>query len=152
MATAGTASADTPPTTLVVRPAGGVTEGVCLDIVGGSYANAAPVQIYACNGTPTQKFIKVTAGSTIRSAATGKCLNVIGGATANGSKVDMYTCNGTGAQVWLDRGTVGQPRSLYNPQSNKCLNDPKGSLSGARIEIWDCTGSNNQLWQQSTSH
>ncbi|MFJ8754200.1 RICIN domain-containing protein [Streptomyces sp. NPDC102441] len=153
MATAGTASADTVPTPLVVRPGGGVTQGVCLDVVGGSSANGAPVQVYECNSTPAQRFIKVTAGSTIRSAATGKCLDVAGGATANGSKVDMYNCNGTGSQVWLNRQTEpGAPNIFYNPQSNKCLNDPKGSLSGGRVEIWDCTGSNNQRWQQHTSH
>ncbi|MEU8708191.1 ricin-type beta-trefoil lectin domain protein [Streptomyces sp. NPDC048565] len=147
---AATANADTRPTVLSVRPGGGTTPLACLDVVGGSTANGAPVQVYDCNDTPNQLFI-ITTENTMRSAATGKCLDVAGGATADGSKVQMYDCNGSEAQVWLQLETEpGAPTMRYNPHSNKCLNDPKGSLSGARVEIWACTGSNNQIWHQYT--
>jgi hypothetical protein len=69
-------------------------------------------------------------------------MDIDGGGTTDGTTVDLYTCNDTGAQVW-------EPQSdgaLYNPQSGKCLDDTGYGGSGTQLQIWDCTGNDNQEW------
>ena len=115
-------------------------EGLCVDVRGASTAEFTPVQVYTCNGTNAQQWTVVEAGSTLH--ALGMCMDINGGGTADGTTVDLYTCNNTGAQVW-------EPQSdgaLYNPQSNKCLDDTNWGGSGTQLQIWDCTGNANQQW------
>ncbi len=115
-------------------------EGLCVDVRGASTAEFTPVQVYTCNGTNAQQWTVVQAGSTLQ--ALGMCMDINGGGTADGTTVDLYTCNDTGAQVW-------EPQSdgaLYNPQSNKCLDDTNWGGSGTQLQIWDCTGNANQQW------
>ena len=71
------------------------------------------------------------------------CLDINGGGTADGTTVDLYTCNDTAAQVWIPQSN-GQ---LYNPQSNKCLDDTNYGGSGTQLQIWDCTANDAaQVW------
>ena len=114
-------------------------QGLCLDDRSASTALFNPVQVYTCNNTSAQQWTVVQAGSTIRDY--GLCLDINGGGTADGTTVDLYTCNGTGAQVWEP-----QNGELYNPQSNKCLDDTGYGGSGTQLQIWDCAGTSNQLW------
>ena len=115
--------------------------GLCLDDRAASTADFNPVQVYTCNGTAAQNWTVVTAGSTLQ--VFGMCADINGGGTADGTTVDLYTCNGTGAQVW-------EPQSdgaLYNPQSNKCLDDTNYGGSGTQLQIWDCTANDAaQVW------
>jgi hypothetical protein len=115
-------------------------EGLCVDVRGASTALFTPVQVYTCNGTNAQQWTVVEAGSTLQ--ALGMCMDINGGGTADGTTVDLYTCNDTGAQVW-------EPQSdgaLYNPQSGKCLDDTGYGGSGTQLQIWDCSGNDNQQW------
>ena len=115
--------------------------GLCLDVRGANSANFTPVQVYTCNGTNAQQWTVVQAGSTLR--ALGKCLDINGGGTADGTTVDLYDCNTTGAQVFIPQSNG----SLYNPQSNKCLDDTNFGGSGTQLQIWDCTaGDAAQVW------
>ncbi|HWG22997.1 ricin-type beta-trefoil lectin domain protein [Actinospica sp.] len=116
--------------------------GLCLDDRGASTALFNPVQVYTCNGTAAQQWTVVSSGSTLR--VYGLCLDINGGGTADGTTVDLYTCNGTGAQVWEPQSN-GQ---LYNPQSNKCLDDTNYGGSGTQSQIWDCTANDAaQVWK-----
>src|SRR6185369_2553975 len=92
--------------------------GLCLDVRSSGTANGTPVQIYTCNGTGAQQWSYVEAGSTLH--ALGKCLDIPGGGTTNGLKLQLWDCNNTGAQVFIHQGN----NSYYNPQANKCLDDP----------------------------
>jgi len=115
--------------------------GLCLDVRGANSANFTPVQVYTCNGTNAQQWTVVQAGSTLH--ALGKCLDINGGGTADGTTVDLYDCNTTGAQVFIPQSNG----SLYNPQSNKCLDDTNFGGSGTQLQIWDCTaGDAAQVW------
>ena len=50
---------------------------------------------------------------------------------------------GTGAQVW-----IAQNGGYYNPQSNRCLDNPGHSTTpGTQVHIWDCNGANAQKWK-----
>ena len=116
-------------------------DGLCLDDRGASTALYNPVQVYTCNGTGAQNWSVVEAGSTIQDY--GMCLDVDAAGTADGTKVDLYTCNDTGSQVWEPQSN-GQ---LYNPQSNKCLDDTDYGGSGTQLQIWDCTANDAaQVW------
>ncbi len=97
--------------------------------------------MYTCNGTNAQQWTVVQAGSTLH--ALGKCLDINGGGTADGTTVDLYDCNTTAAQVFIPQSNG----SLYNPQSNKCLDDTNFGGSGTQLQIWDCTaGDAAQVW------
>jgi Ricin-type beta-trefoil lectin domain/Glycosyl hydrolases family 16 len=115
-------------------------EGLCVDVRGANTANFTPVQVYTCNGTNAQQWTVVEAGSTLQ--ALGKCMDINGGGTADGTTVDLYQCNDTGAQVFIPESGG----ALYNPQSNKCLDDTNWGGSGTQLQIWDCTGNANQQW------
>ena len=116
--------------------------GLCLDDRNASTALYNPVQVYTCNGTAAQQWTVTQAGSTI--SVFGLCLDISGGGTADGTVVDLYTCNGTGAQVWIPESNG----ELYNPQSNKCLDDTGYGGSGTQSQIWDCTANDAaQVWK-----
>jgi Ricin-type beta-trefoil lectin domain/Glycosyl hydrolases family 16 len=113
---------------------------LCLDDSGAGTALYNPVQVFSCNRTGAQQWTLVQADGTIRDY--GRCLDVAGGRTSDGTKVDLYPCNGTGAQVWVARAN----RTLYNPKSDKCLDDTNWGGSGTQLQIWDCSGNANQQW------
>ena len=92
-------------------------QGLCVDVRAANPANFTPVQVYTCNGTNAQQWTVVAAGSTLH--ALGKCMDINGGGTADGTTVDLYDCNNTAAQVFIPQSNG----ALYNPQSNKCLDD-----------------------------
>lgn len=117
------------------------SNGLCMDDRSSSTALFNPVQVWSCNNSGAQQWTVVQAGSTIRDF--GMCLDINGGGTADGTTVDLYTCNNTGAQVWIPQSD-GQ---LYNPQSNKCLDDTNYGGSGTQLQIWDCTANDTaQIW------
>jgi hypothetical protein len=115
-------------------------QGLCLDDRGASTALYNPVQVYTCNGTAAQQWTVVEAGSLIK--VFGMCLDVYAAGTTDGTKVDLYTCNGTGSQVFIPESNG----ELYNPQSNKCLDDTGYGGSGTQLQIWDCADTANQQW------
>ena len=114
--------------------------GKCLDVAAANSADGTPVQLYDCNGTGAQQWIRPGDG-TIR--ALGKCLDVNAGSLADGAKVQLWTCNGTGAQQW----TYSAGHDLVNPQANKCLDvTGNNSANATPVQTWTCTGAANQKW------
>jgi beta-glucosidase len=114
-------------------------EGLCLDVESDNNTPGTAVDVYTCNGTNGQQWTE-EANDTIH--ADGDCLDIEGAGTANGTLVDLYTCNGTVAQVW-------EPQSdgaLLNPNSGKCLDDTGYGGSGTQVQIWSCSGNDNQSW------
>jgi beta-glucosidase len=114
-------------------------QGLCMDVRGANSADGTPVQVYTCNGTNAQNWTVETNGTL---QALGKCLDIVGGGTTNGTLVDLYTCNGTGAQNWQHQSDG----ALLNPASGRCLDDTGFGGSGTQLQIWDCTGGTNQVW------
>jgi glucosylceramidase len=113
--------------------------GLCLDVRWASIDNGTPVQAHTCNGTTAQSWT-VTSSNTV--TALGKCLDIPGGATAGGTKVQLYQCNNTPAQTWIPQSDG----ALYNPQSNRCLDDTDWGGSGTQAQIWDCWDNPAQRW------
>jgi Ricin-type beta-trefoil lectin domain/Glycosyl hydrolase family 12 len=72
----------------------------------------------------------------------GLCLDDRAASTAEYNPIQVYTCNGTGARVWEP-----QPDgALLNPNSGKCLDDTGYGGSGTQVQIWSCSGNDNQSW------
>jgi hypothetical protein len=114
--------------------------GKCVDVANASPSDGTPIQLWACNRTNAQQWLRPGDGSL---RAIGRCMDVTGGGTTNGTQVQLYTCNATGAQQWVSR----VDGSLFNPQSGRCLDAPGGSAAnGTRLQIYDCNGTAAQKW------
>ncbi|WP_406205928.1 family 16 glycosylhydrolase [Kitasatospora sp. NBC_01560] len=114
--------------------------GMCVDVVGATGTDGAPIQLHNCTGNAAQQWTTGTAG-TVR--ALGKCLDVAAASHTDGAVVQLYTCNGTSAQQW----TYTSGHDLVNPGSNKCLDAKDGSSAdGTRLQIWTCNGTGAQKW------
>jgi outer membrane protein assembly factor BamB len=74
----------------------------CLDVQGGSDANAATVQGYLCNSSLAQRFKARALGAgryqLLAQTGTERCLDVEGGTPDDDARIQQYTCNGTPAQ------------------------------------------------------
>src|SRR5450755_1519896 len=94
----------------------GDNSGTCVDDNGPSTANGTKIQMWDCNGGPSQQW-------TIEPDGTlwiyGKCMDITGGGTGNGTLVELWDCNGGTNQQWH-----AQNGTLVNPASGKCLDDP----------------------------
>jgi hypothetical protein len=125
-------------------PTGPITSGVagkCVDVYQANPANGTHVDIFTCNGHPSQAWT-VPGDGTLR--ALGKCLDVTSSGTADRVKVRLWGCNGTGAQQWKYNAST---HALVNPVSGKCLDDPAGSATNnTQLEIFACNGNAGQRW------
>jgi len=74
----------------------------CLDVEGGSDANAAAVQGYICNSSLAQRWqARARGGATyelLPQTGAERCLDVEGASGEDGARIQQYTCNGTAAQ------------------------------------------------------
>src|SRR5260221_223040 len=62
---------------------------------------------------------------------------------ASPSGTRLSACNGTACETWQAE-TNGQ---LVNSESGRCLDATnKSSADGTPLQIWDCWGASNQLW------
>jgi hypothetical protein len=74
--------------------------GSCLDAQGGQSQNGSPMQLFACNGSASQRF-GYDADLTIHLGLDfHQCVDVAGGNLSPGTVVDAWSCNGSGAQLW----------------------------------------------------
>jgi hypothetical protein len=118
--------------------------GYCLDDRNNSSSNGAVVQVWRCNGLPSQRW-QVMSDGTIRH--NGLCLDAVGSGTANGTKVQLWACTGRSNQEWDTRGY----RIHYdNPAATgKVLDDTGYGGNGTQQQIWANTGTINQIWATS---
>ncbi|HTN82516.1 MAG TPA: RICIN domain-containing protein, partial [Sorangium sp.] len=81
----------------------GVQSGKCVDVAGGSTADAAAMQIATCNGSTRQQFRMESAGGgyyRIRNVNSNRCLDVAGASTSDGAAVQQYSCWTGENQQW----------------------------------------------------
>ena len=100
------------------------------------------LQIGDCRpDAPAQRWT-FAADGTLRSG--GLCMDTHLGATGNGTAVVLATCmTGRSSQRF---GTDG--RYLLHVGSGRCVDaKDKGTVSGTTLQIWDCDGTDNQVWR-----
>lgn len=128
----------------------------CLDVVDGSKANGARIQLWSCASSQAQqKFYSGgyswinTTGST--SDAPQKCLDVTDGNPNDLVPIQQWKCASSQAQQnfrFVPMGT-GDGHQLYEIRTtyNKCLDATGyGTANGTRIQQYTCTGALNQLF------
>ncbi|MFI0940775.1 LamG-like jellyroll fold domain-containing protein [Streptomyces sp. NPDC021020] len=127
-------------------PSGPLTSkvaGKCADDPSGAPTSGTIVEIYTCNGSPSQNWT-VYPNETIRPGAHGNvCVDVVSGGISAGSPVELYTCNATPAQQWqlLPDGQV------RNPHSGLCLADPGASTTDrTQLTLAACDKSTAVTW------
>ena len=137
--------------TFTLRANGAIVEtvsGLCLDTDWGLSTNGTRVQLYTCQGTPSQTW-SFQPGGAIRNA-NGKCLDV--NAPPNGNNTLPVYPNGQNLQVWDCNGWQNQKFNLNGQISayagTKCMDIPYGNRqNGASVGIWDCvTGAADEIF------
>ncbi|MGW4568709.1 ricin-type beta-trefoil lectin domain protein [Streptomyces sp. NPDC004561] len=103
--------------------------------------NGNKVQLWDCTTEVQGQQWSRMSGGTVR--AFGKCLNIVANGAANYSKVELWDCDNAGGQQWFPQAN----RSLFNPQSRRCLDDPQANTAnGTQLQIYDCNGLFTQVW------
>ncbi len=98
--------------------------GECLDVDGGSTANAASVQPWECNGRANQQWRIRDAGEGyvhVVSRLSNKCLNVEGTSPEDGVPVIQWTCGPDHNSMWTVEDVEGGYVRFVVRQSGKCL-------------------------------
>ncbi|MFJ8434497.1 ricin-type beta-trefoil lectin domain protein [Kitasatospora sp. NPDC094019] len=144
----GTGKADAPVTAFLSAAALGYPGGTislhsgangnkCMDANGGT--DGSRLQLYNCWNGDNQHFTFRTDG-TLRTL--DMCVTADG--VDNGSAVNLRTCvPDAPGQRW----TLRPDGTLYNPGSERCLDDPgAGGTDGLQLWLWDCHGFGNQKW------
>ncbi|MFJ3216605.1 ricin-type beta-trefoil lectin domain protein [Kitasatospora sp. NPDC086801] len=115
----------------------GANNNKCLDANGA--ADGQQIQLYNCWNGDNQHFTFRTDG-TLRTL--DKCVTADG--DQNGSPVVLRTCvPDAPGQRW----TLRQDDTLYNPASERCLDDPAAAgKDGVQLWLWSCHAYANQKW------
>ncbi|WP_033355446.1 ricin-type beta-trefoil lectin domain protein [Kitasatospora aureofaciens] len=120
----------------------------CMDAEGG-VRNGAPLAIYSCWNTPSQRF-DLGADGTIRAGA--YCVSTVGDANTNGAQLTLAGCDGRPTQKWSMRpdGRIINQTTITNgdPNTGRCIELHGWATSqGTRLDIWDCsTLQDNVRW------
>jgi RHS repeat-associated protein len=113
--------------------------GKCLDDYNNQDIDGNRIQLWTCNGLPSQVWTRYPDG-TVR--INNKCVDIYGGGTANTTRVQLWQCHGGPNQIW-----VPYNNGWRNPASGRCLDVVAANpADGAEVQIYDCLGTANQVW------
>lgn len=121
-----------------------------LDVASGSRANGANVQIYASNGTLSQRMWVRGVGDgwySLTACCSAYPLDVYSCSDADGTNVQQWQWNGSNAQKWrFEMGESGI--KIVSACGNKVLEVSDGATAnGANVQLWSYTGSASQSWR-----
>lgn len=121
-----------------------------LDVANGSRSNGANVQIYASNGTLSQRMWVRGFGDgwySLTACCSAYPLDVYGCSDADGANVQQWQWNGSSAQKWrFEMGENGI--KIVSACGNKVLEVGDGATAnGANVQLWSYTGSAAQSWR-----
>lgn len=121
-----------------------------LDVANGSRSNGANVQIYASNGTLSQRMWVRGVGDgwySLTACCSAYPLDVYSCSDADGTNVQQWQWNGSNAQKWrFEMGESGI--KIVSACGNKVLEVGDGATAnGANVQLWSYTGSASQSWR-----
>ena len=121
-----------------------------LDVANGSRSNGANVQIYASNGTLSQRMWVRGFGDgwySLTACCSAYPLDVYSCSDADGANVQQWQWNGSNAQKWrFEMGENGI--KIVSACGNKVLEvDDVATTNGANVQLWSYTGSAAQSWR-----
>ncbi|KDR68876.1 hypothetical protein GALMADRAFT_272265 [Galerina marginata CBS 339.88] len=139
-------SAPPPSSSINIHPNGDNSK--CVGILGGTYANGTPVDIFDCNASNSQKWkFNGNALTSVNPADNSQwCLDAgVQSQWATGVKMKIWQCLSVPQQVWTPVTTSG---NIKLNAANFCLDLTNGSKANQNIlQIWTCGGGNvNQIW------
>jgi hypothetical protein len=128
----------------------------CLDVMGGPGAtqDGALIEQWSCTGQANQDWTIRERGNglfELIARSSGKCLDVREANPNNEAVIQQWTCNGQVNQLWRMEplSNRGEYRFTTALAGGRCL-DVRGGTGatgdGALMELWDCTGQDNQTW------
>ncbi|MBV1911841.1 MAG: ricin-type beta-trefoil lectin domain protein [Kangiellaceae bacterium] len=117
-------------------------KGRCLDVAGGKSRNGTNIQIYACNGSKSQKW-RLTKKKEFRNEM-GLCLDVKGGVDADGTNIQLYQCNGSKSQQWRHL-----TRKRIQNVMGRCLDIVNGiNENKTNVQLYRCKNTTAQQWKR----
>lgn len=122
--------------TATTNPYAFVNGGKCLGIQGGQVTEGADVEMSACNGGATQKWLSFSDGTIRPLQGLGYCLHVPGPVYQN-NFLEVRSCDGSARQQFHYRGRLS--RLYLFPNTPKCLNAKAfGTANGTWAEALNC--------------
>ncbi|WP_437729748.1 non-reducing end alpha-L-arabinofuranosidase family hydrolase [Sorangium sp. So ce1335] len=125
--------------------------GKCVEVAGGSTADAAGLQIATCNGSTRQQFRMESAGGgyyRIRNVNSNRCMDVAGASTSDGARVQQYSCWSGENQQWSFADVAGGAVRLTARHSGKALDVyARGTADGTAVVQWSSNGGTNQQFR-----
>ena len=124
--------------------------GMRLDISGASRSNGGNAQIYASNGSLSQRiWVRSLGGGwySLTPCCSALRLDVKNGSGSDGANVQQWQWNGSTAQKWrFEMGEYGI--KIVSACGNKVLDVSGASTSnGANVQLWSYSGSASQAWR-----
>ncbi|MEU4690919.1 ricin-type beta-trefoil lectin domain protein [Actinoplanes sp. NPDC023714] len=114
--------------------------GKCITVPNGNYEQGVQLEVWTCNGSPSQGFIFNDNFLSLN----GKCIDVNGGSSANGTKIQLWNCSTSAAQVWH----YYTDDTIRNPATGKCIDIPNGNKAdGVKLALYTCGTGANQKWR-----
>ena len=123
-----------------------------IETAGGSYANAANVQLYHLNGTEAQGWYVTfddNGYATFINVKSGKALDVNAARSVNCTNIQQYTSNQTKAQKWIITGDAEHGYVLLSALDiNKALDLNAAKYTDcSNIQLYQTNGTPAQQWQ-----
>ncbi|WP_438031419.1 endo-1,4-beta-xylanase [Sorangium sp. So ce204] len=129
----------------------GVQSGKCVEVAGGSTADAAAMQIASCNGSTRQQFRMESAGGgyyRIRNVNSNRCMDVAGASTSDGARIQQYSCWSGENQQWSFTDVASGVVRLTARNSGKSLDVyGRGTADGTAVIQWASNGGTNQQFR-----
>ena len=122
-----------------------------IETAGGSYANAANVQLYHLNGTEAQGWYVTfddNGYATFINVKSGKALDVNAARSVNCTNIQQYTSNQTKAQKWIITGDAEHGYVLLSALDiNKALDLNAAKYTDcSNIQLYQTNGTSAQTW------
>lgn len=124
--------------------------GRCLDLPGGDTTNGNILAVYPCAGSENQRW-QFFNGNLRYMGDASKCVDLGGNNQENGSLIGIWDCTGGPQQAWeydYNEGTIYLSTCDTATYPNcKCADVQNGGANdGDQVQVWDCLGVDNQLW------
>lgn len=130
--------------------------GLCLSVPNGAKTSGIPLQVSACNGSPSQSFVIGSISTSINSGSwyealngmSGMCVTGPGTSISNGAVLVQATCGTLLNQEWRFQPTSAGYTGVLNVSASSLAWDDTGAslANGTTMQLWTWLSGSNQQW------